>query len=373
MQIIIILFGLFLMAWTLSDAFETMILPRTIARRTRLTRLFYQLVSKIEYFALRLSPSQSVRDMILNSYAPLSLLGLLVFWAFCLMLSFACLLWGLHIPLSGNALFPSFATYFYFSGVTFLTLGFGDITALQGIGRFLAICEAGTGFGFLAIVISYLPILYQCFSKREVVICKLDARAGSPPTVAEILRRYAECGNMEELTELLREFEQWSAELLESYLSYPILAFYRSQHDQQSWLSAITAILDLCAVGRLRFADEREWQKRLNWQAYLTFAMARHALIDLALILYLEPEPPPQDRLPAETWREMAQAMEQWGAPLIGTAEETERQLTAMRKLYEPYAYALSKRLFLELPPWKMQGSVADNWQASAWEKDVHL
>ena len=42
--------------------------------------------------------------------------------------------------------------------------------------------EAGIGLGLLAIVIGYLPIIYQAFSRRETSIVLLDARAGSPPT-----------------------------------------------------------------------------------------------------------------------------------------------------------------------------------------------
>ena len=77
----------------------------------------------------------------------------------------------------------------YLSGTTFITLGMG--VPHTRVARAVLVLEAGIGFGFLALVISYLPVLYQSFAQRETSILLLDARAGSPPTAAELLRRYA--------------------------------------------------------------------------------------------------------------------------------------------------------------------------------------
>ena len=139
------------------------------------------------------------------------------------------------------------------------------------------------GFGFLALVIGYLPVLYQGFSHREVNISLLDARAGSPPTASELLVRQAR--NMAGLEILLRDWERWAAELMESHLSYPVLLFFRSQHEHQSWLGAMTAILDasaLCIAGV---------QGGPGRQAQLTFAMARHAVVDLSQATGVHPQP----------------------------------------------------------------------------------
>src|SRR5207237_6010655 len=141
-----------------------------------------------------------------------------------------------------------FLSYFYFSGSTFFTLGLGDVLAKQWPGRLLTILEAGMGLGFLAIVIGYLPVLYQAFSRRELNISLLDARAGSPSTAAELLRRHFDGDQFVELAAYLRDWERWSAELLESHLSYPVLAYYRSHHTNQSWLGALTTSLDASAL-----------------------------------------------------------------------------------------------------------------------------
>ena len=134
------------------------------------------------------------------------------------------------------------------SGVTFFTLGYGDVVPHTGAARFMSVLEAGTGIGFIAVVIGYLPVLYQLFSRREAHVIQLDARAGSPPTATTMLSRHAECGGLDKLDDLLREWEVWGSDLLESHLSYPMLVYYRSQHDNQSWLAALTAVMDSCAL-----------------------------------------------------------------------------------------------------------------------------
>src|SRR4029079_2336777 len=109
----------------------------------------------------------------------------------------------------------------YMSGGTLFTLGIGDITPHSPFGRLLTVAEAGTGIAFLALVIGYLPVIYQAFSRRETNISLLDARAGSPPSAAEMLRRHGEDHSHDALIQFLREWERWSSELLESHVSYP--------------------------------------------------------------------------------------------------------------------------------------------------------
>ena len=219
--------------------------------------------------------SRKRQETYLSFFGPFALLLLLVVWATGLIFGFAILHWasGSTIqPAGGN---PGFTTDLYFSATTFFTLGLGDVIPRTPMAKALTAVQAGVGFGFLALVIGFLPALNQSFSRREVNISLLDARAGSPPTAAEVLRRHSYDHGLEALQILLRDWEGWSAELLESHLSYPMLAFFRSQHDNQSWLGALTAILDTCALimAGLEGACER--------QAELTFAIARHTAVDL--------------------------------------------------------------------------------------------
>jgi hypothetical protein len=124
----------------------------------------------------------------------------------------------------------------------------GEVTPATQWPRLLSVAEAGTGFMFLGLVISYLPVFYQDYAQRETRLTMLDEWAGSPPSAGEFLRRLGDEQSMEELRPFLREWEVWCADLLESHLSYPILAFFRSQHENQSWVSALATVLDVCAL-----------------------------------------------------------------------------------------------------------------------------
>src|SRR5208283_5229990 len=236
-----------------------------------------------------------LRETWLSFFGPLSNLFMIFIWVNGLIVSFALLHWAAGTPVhapEGNA---GFLTDLYFSGTTFFTLGLGDVVPRTILSRFLTVAESGLGFGFLAIVISYLPALNQSLARREVSISLLDARAGSPPSAAEMLRRHSGEHGMEALRRLLEEWERWSAELLEGHLSYPVLAYFRSQHENESWLGALTAILDTCAL--LMIGLEGSCSR----QAELTFAIARHAVVDLALVFRTAPKKPAHDRLTPAT------------------------------------------------------------------------
>ena len=224
MSTVIVLASVALILLVLIDAFETMLLPRRVRRPYRFTRLFY-VYSWTPWAAVaRKVRSEKRRNTILSLFGPLSILVLLAVWATGLILGFALLHWALGTPFSGQKEPAGIGLYSYFSGVTFFTLGYGDVTPARPLGRFLAVVETGIGFGFLAVVISYLPVLYQAFSRREVTISLLDARAGSPPTAGTLLTRIARFGKLEQLDQFLREWEHWAAELLESHISFPVLS-----------------------------------------------------------------------------------------------------------------------------------------------------
>lgn len=341
------------------DAFEAVILPRRVKHNYRLARLFYQSVWLVWRAVSRLLPIGRRRFGLLSIFGPLSLFGLLCVWAVALITAFALLHWSfqtaLALPSGGDT---SFGTYFYFSGTTFFTLGYGDIVPTRAWGRALSVAESGIGFGFLAIVISYLPVIYQTFSRREIGISLLDARAGSPPTAGELLRRLAEARNLAAIGPFLVEWERWSAELLESQLSFPVVAFYRSQHDNQSWVGALTMILDTSAL--LIAAIDSAYAH----QARLTFAMARHAAVDLGLVFRIQSFDPPADRMTTEDFDRLRATLTQAGLKLTVGPAATEA-LTQLRALYEPFVSSLATYFSFELPPFQPTAQPIDNWQTS--------
>jgi hypothetical protein len=321
--------------------------------------LFYRSIWKPWSAVARQMHHPRRRETLLSYFGPLSLLLLLMVWAAGLVLGFALFEWAASLPLSGPEGPAGFGTYLYMSGSSFFTLGFGDVTPVSRLGKWMAVTESGVGLGFLALVIGYLPVIYQGFSRRETNISLLDARAGSPPTAFELLRRHGE--NMSDLGDLLAEWEYWGADMMESHLSYPTLCYYRSQHNNQSWLGAVTTILDTCAlvIVGVHGASVR--------QAELTFAIARHAVVDLSQIFNTAPCPP-GERLPPD---ELARLRKTLAAENVKLAEGTaaDRRLSDLRMMYEPYVAALSRFLLMSLPPWIPSVEAVDNWQTSAWGK----
>jgi hypothetical protein len=356
-KIFIGVLGLALLLVVLWDGFEAIILPRRVTRRIRLTRMFYKTTWVVWSAAGRRMRKNRRRDTYLSVFGPLSMLFLLTLWAIGLIVSFAMLQWAFGSALHTPDREVTFLTDLYMSGTTFFTLGLGDVTPYTPIARLITVAEAGTGFGFLAIVIGYLPILYQGFSKREVSISLLDARAGSPPSAAELLRRHSQANAMGSLTDLLRHWEIWSAELLESHISYPVLAYFRSQHANESWLAALAVVLDACAL--LIAATDGA----AGWQAHLTFAMSRHAVVDLAQIFDASPRASGHDRLPPPKLAKLQEL-----TPLC-KGEQVSSRLDELRRMYEPYINALAHYFFLAVPSFLPVGNHPDNWQTSAWER----
>src|SRR5690349_13470556 len=291
MHVATVIAGALLIIGVLLDAFETIVLPRRVRRQHfRITSWFYPLTwVPVAKLASRIQ-SQARRETILGYFGPLSMIALLGVWACGLILGFALVQWGTGEHLSSN-LPLNFRALLYHSGETFFTLGYGDITPASTFSRLLSVAEAGMGFAFLGVVIGYLPTIYGAFSRREIEISLLDARAGSPPTAAELLIRFGNCPQQTVLDKILQDWEHWAAQVLESHLSYPVLSFYRSQHSNQSWLGALTVILDatsLVITGIDGMGKE---------QALRTFKMARHAVVDLAQVVNAHYNPDSPDRL----------------------------------------------------------------------------
>lgn len=344
------------MVSALLDAFETVILPRRANGRFRLTRLFYIVSWRPWRWVARRVHNPRKRETMLSFYGPLSLVFLIATWAGALVVGFALVYSAFpNAFVDPQGAGHTFTTDLYVSGTTLFTLGLGDVVPHTVTVRILAVMESGMGLGFVALVIGYFPVLYGAFSRREVNIALLDARAGSPPTAYELIKRHSFEGGGVALVLLLAEWERWSAELLESHISYPLLCLFRSQHTNQSWLSALTAILDTCSV---LIASVQEHSAR---QAQLTFAVARHALVDLSQILSQKPVPSGQDRLPGDKYQLIYDKLCSAGVRVCRDGQSGAR-LNELRQLYEGYAEALSRYLVMPLPPFFMDHPTKDNW-----------
>src|SRR5262249_11025857 len=354
--------GIVIILGILLDAFETIVLPRRIQRSFRLTGLFYRITwtpwAKIAGWIK--SPNR--RETYLSYFGPLSLIFLLVVWAISLIFGFALVQYGAgeHLRVSGENV--NFGVLLYHSGETFFTLGYGDVVPVSPLARTIAVLEAGMGFGFLAIVIGYLPTIYQAFADRELEISMLDSRAGSPPTATEMLTRLGCCPDGRVLDDIFRDWERWSAELLASHLSYPVLSYFRSQHSNQSWLGALTVMLDVTSLVIAGI------EGMPTDQAKLTFAMARHAAVDLAQVVNVQYDPNWTGRIDDEQLAKLRRMLAGNGLRLK-TTDEANAKLEKLRSIYEPYVEGIGKGLLIALPPWMHLEKKKDNWQSGPWDR----
>jgi hypothetical protein len=340
----------------MQDAFEVMLLPRRVQRRLRFMRLYFRAAWTGWAALASARPIGDRRERFLSIFGPLSMMLLFVLWTASLILAFGLIQWSAQ-QAHGLPAISSLAEQTYMSGVTFFTLGYGDVVPRTGLARVLAVFEAGTGLGFIAVVIGYLPVLYQLFSRREAHVIQLDGRAGSPPTATGMLRRHAESQGLDKLDELLRAWEVWGADLLESHLSYPMLAYYRSQHDGQSWLSALAAVMDTCAAILVGVEDIKPLQARM------TFAMARQVVLEMARSLDITAaRSPHRNRLDHEAYTKMQAVFAEAGLSWNGGAQG-EETLAVVRATYEPLLEALAAYLLIPLPGWVADDDASDHWE----------
>src|SRR5271166_1169724 len=272
--------GLLIWCGVLWDGFATIILPRTVAPMRRVSGRFYRWSWLLWAAVGRRIRQPDLRLSFLAVYGPLSVVLLLVLWAVMMIVAFTLIYHGLG-PRFEAAGSVGFGTLLYMSASTFLALRLGDVTSPDAIARLFILLEAGSGYIFLALMITYMPVLEQAYGAREVGNMLIHSRAGRPPSTVKLLHRYAGTDRSEILRGNLREAERWMADFLQSHLSHPVLCFYRAQHFGQSWLISFTTILDTCAL-LIAAGDGRPRE-----QARLTYRLGLILLADLSNALGL--------------------------------------------------------------------------------------
>lgn len=330
--------GLIIVALTLSDAVGTLIVTRGRTGPWRPTRVWYATTwGATRAAAVRLPDRAS--EFLLNVYPAFSLLGLLVLWLVGLMLGWALTYWGLGVQPNGAG---DWANVAYFAGASLLTPSFGSVhgTAEQT----LSLVETLTGLGTIALLISYLPALYGAYSRREARLLTLDDPAGDRLTPVGVIAGRAGGGDLEQLYRFSAEWEMWTAEVLESHVSYPMLALFRSQHPGQSWVTALGVVTDAATLSCacMDGADRRE--------PYFLYRRGRRAIVDIADRLHVRSARERTTWLVRENFELAWSALSALRVPLRDK-EEAWRRLQALRQPYgdrleELIAYLVAPRGF---------------------------
>ena len=292
-------------------------------------QLAHLALSAVVYRRRAILQDRGQRENFLGVLGPLLLFVRFGVWALALILGFALLQWGAGELIASPDGAATFGTLLYYSGTTFFTVALGDLTPLAAWPRALNILEAATGFMFLGLVISYLPTFYADYARREARISQLDAWASSPPSAGELLSRLGREDALPTLDSFFGDWETWSADVMESHLSYPILALFRSQHEDQSWVSALATVLDVSALVLVGIDGVNPRAARL------AFAMARHAAVDLSQVFGHPRRDANVDRLPSIELARLRAQLSAHGVQLAA-GQAADARLFELRAMYEP-------------------------------------
>ncbi len=242
MQPLAFIVGVVLIALAFWDVFQTIVVPRPTPGRYRIAKHLTRYTWDAWRAVCLRTTDEMRRQLLLGIYAPALVMVLLVVWMLTLLVGYGLVFFALGDQISPQA--PNIGVAIYFAGTSLFTLGFGDILAVGPLARALSLMAAASGLGVVALVITYLFSLFGSFQRREILVVTLGARAGAPPSSVTLLETYARTSLVEKLPALFSDWEQWSAEVLDSHVAYPILGYFRSSHDNTSWVGSLGAVLD---------------------------------------------------------------------------------------------------------------------------------
>jgi hypothetical protein len=189
--------------------------------------------------------SERRREALLSTFAPVGLVILVLLWVGLVITGFGLVWLGVADGVAG---IEGLGDALYFSGVVQLTVGFGEIVPLGTGPRFLALLQAGLGVLVTAMVIGFLPSLYGAYAERERMLLRLDDLSDERLTPVALVRSWTSGGDRTELDRGFDEWERWTAMVMESHLTYPMLMWFRSQQRGQSWVTALGVVLDAATL-----------------------------------------------------------------------------------------------------------------------------
>jgi len=338
LRVFVFLLGLLIVGSTIISAVETFVVPRGV--NSWLSQMFYRMA--FAYFRWRTKKVSSYegRDAVLVYFAPVTLLGLVVFFLVTTAIGFSLMYWGIEpqAPLEEIRL----------SGSSLLTLGFA--TSDTPLMLALEFAEATIGLVLIAVIVAYLPTIYGAFSRREVSVAMLEVRAGAPPAAWELIGRYHRSRGLDALPEVWVEWERWFSELEETHTSLAALVFFRSPKSGRSWITAAGVILDAAALVDSTLDIPQDVRTRLCIRA--GFVALRH-ICDFFGIAY-NPDPQPTDpiSITREEFFAVYDDMAERGIPLKPDREQAWRDYAGWRVNYDLLVLALSTMTMAPYAPW---------------------
>jgi hypothetical protein len=337
-NVLLFLVGLALTIFVLDAAVRTFVLPRgTVVTLT--VAVFISVRRLLTPFA-RDSHTYERRDRVMSAYAPLSLLALPVVSLVLIFTAFMFMFFGVE--------HQGWRSAFTTSGSSLFTLGFDRPNDLPSTA--LAFVEASIGLGLLALLISYLPVIYGSFSRREIAVTDLSIRAGTPPTPFEWLRRAHLTGFLNDMDRYFEQWTTWFTEVGETHTSYGALAWFRSPHPHRSWVTASGAVLDTAAI-RLAALDVP-----FSPAAPVCIRSGFIALREIAGFFGFEydDDPAPTDPISVtrDEFNEVFHALQDAGLPMKADREQAWRDFAGWRVNYDAVLLGLAGFVMAPYAPW---------------------
>jgi hypothetical protein len=330
--------GAILVLLVVNDVFQSVIVPRAVGKRFRISFLVYRGLWKLwPPLASRIYGARAEdREDFLALYAPFTLVLLLLVWTACAIHGYGLLAWAFHDGFSPPL--HSFGEALYFSGTSLTTIGFGDIVGHTAAPRIISIFAAVTGLALLSITTAYFFALFGSFQSREQFVVTVGARAGSPASGVNLLAIAAYSETQDDLNALMIDAQRWAASVMESHLAYPTLAYFRSSHEYESWVGTLGTLLD-ASVLLMTTVDIKCGQARIF------FNIGRHAASDLKRYFNLDRPEPRVERSEFEHACDRLQA----AGFTIKPRDEAWERFKALRSSYAGNIDALAH--YFEIPP----------------------
>jgi hypothetical protein len=350
---ILFLLGLLLVARVVFSAIQTFVLPRSA--NDRLSRFVFVTLLRLFRLFVRKTRTYEQRDRIMAFFAPIGVLTLIPIYLFLIFLGFAAMYWAL-----GNV--GPFEEALKVSGSSVTTLGYaapGDLP--DGL---LMFAEASTGLILVAVLIAYLPTMYNAFQRREQAVTLLEVRAGSPPSAVEMILRYHRIHGLDQLNTLWVQWEQWFADVEESHTSLAALVFFRSPQPDHSWVTAAGAVLDAASLLRSTIDVPRDAQADLCIRAgYL----ALRRIADFFKTPYdANPRPDDPISLSRAEFDAAYDDLAQNGVPLLPNRDQAWRDFAGWRVNYDAVLLALAALTMAPYAPWSSDRSLLSAGRSSS-------
>ena len=343
-DVLFVLAGILVIACILWDVYQTVVVPRPTPTRVRLARFVVRAMWDIWRRRAGRSRTADSRQRMLGGFAPLVVVTLLFFWIVFLILGYGLILYGLRSEMANE---PDFGTALYQAGISVLTIGYGDVVARGIFSRIAEIAAGGTGVGVLALGVTYLFSLYGAFQRREELVTTLDARAGAPPSGITMLETYARLGLWDDLRRTLADWEEWSARVLDTHVAYPILVYFRSSHDGESWIGAIGAVLDAAVLMATAVEAGPDGQPVPRGQAVMTIKGGAHLVEDVGNFFGF-----PDDAIPLVERAEFDAACERIRRAGLTLRTDPDTSWRSFSDLRSSYASRLNRMAsYLLIPP----------------------